>query len=143
MSFSMIASALADLHDGRGVGDVLGGRAPVAPFAEAALAELDELRHHRQHRIADALGLLLQLVDVELIDRDVLEDLVAGLLRDDLQPRLRARQPGLEVEILLDAVAVGPHLPHGLGAENVLEDGGVDGAGGHGGAFRMEWTGLS
>ena len=50
--------------------------------------------------------------------------------------RLRARQPGLEVEILLDAVAVGPHLPHGLGAEDVLEDGGVDGAGGHGGPFR-------
>ena len=34
----------------------------------------------------------------------------------------------LEVEILLHAVAVGPHLAHGLGAEDVLEDGGVEGA---------------
>ena len=76
---------LADLHDGGGVGDVLGGGAPVAPFAQAALAELDELRHHRQHRIADALGLLLQLLDVEVIDLAVLDDLVAGLLRDDLR----------------------------------------------------------
>ena len=136
MSFSMIASALADLHDRRGVGDVLRGRAPVAPFAEAVLAELDELRHHRQHRIADPLGLLLQLLEVVLVDLDVLEDFVAGLLRDDLQLGLGAGEAGLEVEILLDAVAVGPHLPHGFGAEDVLEDGGVDGAGGHGGAFQ-------
>ena len=56
------------------------------------------------------------------------------------EPRLRARQPRLEVEILLDAVAVGPHLPHGLGAENVAENGGVDGAGGHGGPFRKRVT---
>ena len=127
--------ALADLHDGRGVGDVLGGGAPVAPFAETALAEIDELRDHRQHRIADPLGLLLQLLDVELVELAVLEDFVAGLLRDDAQLGLRAREAGLEVEILLDAVAVRPHLPHGLGAENVAEDGGVDGAGGHGWPF--------
>src|SRR5689334_6437398 len=63
----------------------------------------------------------------------MLEDLVAGLLRDDLQPRLGPGEAGLEVEILLDAVAVGPHLPHGFGAEDVLEDRRVDGAGRHGG----------
>ena len=74
MSFSMIVEALADLHDRRGVGDVLRGGAPVAPFAEIALAEIDELRHDRQHRVADALGLLLQLLDVELVELAVLED---------------------------------------------------------------------
>ena len=137
MSFSMSVERLADLHDGRGVGDVLGGRAPVAPFAEPALAELHELRHDRQHRIADALGLLLQLFDVELVDLAVLEDFVAGLLRDDPSLACARASAGLEVEILLDAVAVRPHLPHGLGAENVAEDGGVDGAGGHGGPFEL------
>jgi hypothetical protein len=114
----------------------------VAPFAEAVLAELHELRHHRQHRIADALGFGLQLLDVVLFDFDVLQDLVAGLLRDDLQPRLGAGETGLEVEILLDAVAVGPHLPHGGGAENVFEDRGVDGAGRHGGtpfSYATDW----
>ena len=47
---------LADLHDGGAVGDVLGGGAPMAPFAVPVAAERDELLHHRQHRIADALG---------------------------------------------------------------------------------------
>ena len=58
---------LADLQDGRGVGDVLGGGAPMAPFAEAVAAQADELLHHRQHRIADPLGLRLQLGEVEFL----------------------------------------------------------------------------
>ncbi len=107
------------------------------------LQSFDQLRHHRQHRVADALGLLLQLLDVELVELALLEDFLARLLRDDAEPGLRAGQPGLEVEILLDAVAVRPHLPHGLGAENVAEDGGVDGAGGHGGPFTSQMDGGS
>src|SRR5471032_235750 len=98
----------------------------MAPFAKSAFAELDQLRHHRQYRIADAFGFLLELLDIELVERDMLENFVAGLLRDDFQLGLRAREPGLEVEIFLDAISIGPHLPHGLGAENVAEDSGVD-----------------
>ena len=58
----------ADLHDGRGVGDVLGGRAPMAPFAEPVVAEADDLLHHAEDRIADALGLLLELGEVDVLD---------------------------------------------------------------------------
>jgi hypothetical protein len=103
----------------------------MAPFAEPVLAEADELLDHRQHRIADALGLFLQLVEVELIGLAVLEDLVAGVLRNNAETGLRPRQSRLEIQILLDAIDVGEHLPHGLGAEDVAENGGVDHAGGH------------
>ena len=114
----------------------------MAPFAEIALAEIDELCHHRQHRVADPLGLLLQLLDVVLVELAVLEDFLACLFRNDAELGLRTGEPRLEIEIFLDAVAVRPHLPHGFGAENVAEDGGVDSAGGHGGPFR-EMDGLS
>ena len=77
MSFSMRLERRADLHHGRGVGDVLGGRAPVAPLAQALGAFLDDLLHHRQHRIADALGLLLELGEVDVLDLAVALDLVA------------------------------------------------------------------
>ncbi len=50
----------ADLQHGRGVGHVLGGRAPMAPLAEPVAAERDELLHHRQHRITDPRGLRLR-----------------------------------------------------------------------------------
>jgi hypothetical protein len=40
---------------------------------------------------------------------------------------------GLDVEVLLRAVLVGPHLAHLVAGEDALEDGGVDDGGGHGG----------
>ena len=48
----------ADLQDRGGVGDVLRGGAPMAPFAQPVGAQVDDLLHHAQNRIADALGLL-------------------------------------------------------------------------------------
>ncbi len=38
----------------------------MAPFAEPVAAQRDELLHHRQHRIADALGLDLELGEIDL-----------------------------------------------------------------------------
>ena len=49
---------------------------------------------------------VLELLKIELVGLAVLDDFVAGLLRDDVQLGLRAREAGLEVEIFLDAVAV-------------------------------------
>src|SRR5262249_28872323 len=108
------------------------GGAPMAPFAEPVLAQRDELLHDRQHRIADALGLAPDLRHVELRDEAMLDDLVAGVLRNDAEPRLRARERRLEVEIFLDAVLVGEHVAHRLGREDVAEYGGVDGGRVHG-----------
>ena len=61
----------------------------------------------------------------------------------ELARKYFAGEASLEVEIFLDAVAVGPHLPHGFGAENILEDGGVDCAGRHGTPFRLASRGRA
>ena len=50
-----------DLQHGRGVGDVLGRGAPVAPLAEPVPAQPDQLLHDGEHGVADPLGLGLQL----------------------------------------------------------------------------------
>ena len=80
MSASTRSSAGADLHDGRGVGDVLRGGAPVAPFAEPLVAERHDLLHHAEDRIADALGGGLQLGEVDVLDPALAHDLARGLL---------------------------------------------------------------
>ena len=98
----------------------------MAPLAEPVAAQRDELLHHRQHRIADALGLRLQLGEVDLGDVAMAADFLGGLLRNDAEPRLRPRQRRLEVEIFLHAVFVGENPPHRLGGEDVAEDGGID-----------------
>ena len=79
--------------------------APMAPFAQPVAAQRDQLLHHRQHRIADALGLRFELGEIDLGDVAVPADFLAGLFRDDAEPRLRPRQRRLEVEIFLHAVA--------------------------------------
>ena len=113
---------LADLQDGGGVGDVLGGGAPVAPFAQAVAAQRDELLHHRQHRIADPLGLRLELGEIVFLGIAVPADFLRSLLRNDAEARLGARQRRLDVEIFLDAVFVGEDPPHRLGGKDVAED---------------------
>ncbi len=122
--------ALADLQHRGGVGDVLSGGAPMAPFAQAVGAQLHQLLDHAQHRVADALGLRAQLLQVDHLEPAVAHDLRRRLCGDDAEPGLDARQSRLDVEIFARAVLVGPHLAHGLGAEEVAEDGGVnDGCG--------------
>src|SRR6478752_3456002 len=58
----------ADLQDRRSVGDVLRRRAPMTVFAQLVTAQRIELRNHAKDRIADALGLLPQLVHVDLTE---------------------------------------------------------------------------
>ena len=125
------AERLAHLHHGRGVGDVLGGGAPVAPFAQALGAFLHDLLHHRQHRIADALGLLLELDEVDVLDLAGAFDLDRRLSRNDAEPRLHPRQRRLELEIELDPPLVGEHAAHRFGGENVAEDDRVECRGRH------------
>jgi hypothetical protein len=112
----------ADLQDGGGVGDVLGGGAPVAPFAQAVAAQRDELLHHGEDRVADPLGLRLELGEVIFPCVAVPADFLRGLLRNDAEPRLGARERRLDVEIFLDPVFVGEDPPHRLGGKDVAED---------------------
>jgi hypothetical protein len=117
---------LADLHHRRGVGDVLGGGAPVAPFAEPIAAQRHELLHHRQYRIADALGLAFQFAEIDLGDVAMAADFLGGVLGDNAKPRLGARQTRLEIKIFLHPVLIGKYATHGLGRENVAEHRRVD-----------------
>jgi len=118
--------AFADLQDGRGVGDVLRGRAPMAVLAELVAAERVELRDDAEDRIADPLGLLAQLGHVDLIEPAVADDLVGRLLRDQADPALDLGQRGFDVEVLLRPVLVGPDVAHLVAREDPLEDRGVD-----------------
>jgi hypothetical protein len=113
---------VANLQDRRGVGDVLRGRTPMAPFAEPVAAFLHELLHHRQNRIADALGLLLQELEIVVPGRAVAANLFRGLFWDDPELRLSAGERRLDVEIALNAALIGKHRPHRRRAEDVAKD---------------------
>ena len=129
---------LADLQHGRGVGDVLRGRAPVAVLAELVAAQRVELRDDAEDRVADALGLLAQLGHVDLVEPAVADDLVGRFLRNQAEAALDLGQRGFDVEVLLRAVLVGPDLAHLVAGEDALEDGRVDDGGGHGGSLSGE-----
>ncbi len=122
---------LADLQHRRGVGDVLGGGAPMAPFAETAATQRHQLLHDRQHRIADPLGLSLQLGEVVFSDGTMAQNFIAGVLRNDAEARLRPRQRRFDIEIFLDPVLVREDAPHRLGGKDVAEDAGTHPNGGH------------
>src|SRR5262249_25038852 len=98
----------------------------MAPFAEPVATEPDELLNDRQYRVADALGLRLQLGKIDFRELAMPADFLGGLLRDDAEPRLRARQGGLKIEIFLHPVLVGEHAAHRLGREDVAEYRGID-----------------
>ena len=117
---------LADLHHRGGISDVLGGGAPVAPFAEPIAAQTDKLLHDRQYRIADALGLTFQFAKIDLGDVAMPADLLGGLFGDDAEPRLGARQSRFEIEIFLQPVFIRKHAAHGFGREDVAKNRRVD-----------------
>ena len=121
----------ADLHDRGGVGDVLGGGAPVRPFAEPVLAKLHKLLDDRQHRIADPLGRFLEFRHVDLVGRAMANDFRSRFLRDDAELGLRERKRRLEIEIFLHAVFVREHIPHCFGGEYVAEHRGIEDRRGH------------
>src|SRR5262249_47375398 len=78
-----------------------------------------------------ALGLLLELGEVNVLDAAGALDLLRRLARDDVLARLHARQRRLELEIVRDALLVGEHAPHRFGAEDIAEDIGIEQRGRH------------
>jgi hypothetical protein len=116
----------ADLHDRGGVGDVLGGRAPMAPFAETVGTQTDDLLHHAEDRIADALGLLLEACEIDVLDPTLPHDLARGLLGDDAEAGLCAGERGLDLEVVGRPPFIGEDRPHLRRAEDVAEDRGIE-----------------
>src|SRR5262249_43650681 len=120
-----------DLHDRRGVGDVLRGGAPVAPFTETVGAKLDDLLHDAQDRIADSLSLLLQAGEVDVFDPALTHDFARGLFGNDAEARLRAGERGLEIETIGGPRLVGKKTPQLRSAEDVGEKEGNERRRGH------------
>ena len=127
----------AHLQHGGGVGDVLGGCAPMAVLAELVLAVGVDLVHHRDDRVADLFGLGLELGPVDLRQLAVADDLVGRMLRDHAQRSLHFRQRAFDVQVLRGAVFVRPDAAHLGVAEHVAEDGRVDDGCGHGGSWKL------
>ena len=117
---------LPDLQHRRRIGDVLGRRAPVAVLTELVATERVQLRDDAENRIADALGLRAQLVEIELRDVAVTDDFVRGFLRDDAEAALHDRQRLFDLDVLRGTVFVGPHVTHRFAAEDVAEDARID-----------------
>ncbi len=103
----------------------------MAPFAETVGAEADDLLHHAQDRIADALGLLLQAGEVDVLDPALPHDLRRGLLRNDAEAGLRAGERRLDLEVVAGAGLVGEDVAHLGRAEDVAEDHGIERGRGH------------
>src|SRR5262249_56578793 len=112
---------------------------PVAPFAETVGAKLDDLLHDTQDRIADALGLLLQAREIDVLDPALAHDLTRGLFGNDAEARLRAGERSLEIETLGGPRLVGKNPPHLRRAEDVAEDDGIERRRGH--AFSLRRMG--
>ena len=100
-------------------------------FAKAVAAQGVDLRDDAEHGIADALGLGAQFFHIDLVDVAGGDDLVGRFLRDDAEPGLHAGQSGLDIQIFPGSVLVRPDRLHGVGAEDVAEDGGIDDGGWH------------
>src|SRR5262249_13595926 len=104
---------------------------PMTPFPQPVGAEADDLLHHAENRIADALGLLLEARELDVLDPALSLDLPRRLRRDDAETGLCARKRGLGLEVIAGARLIGKNLPHLRRAEDVAEDRGIERRGGH------------
>jgi DNA-binding GntR family transcriptional regulator len=131
MSASTRSSAGAHLQHVGGVHDVLRRRAPVH-VATGLAAHLHHLVHERQDRVADDVGLLPHVIEVDAVELRLACDRVGGLDRDHAAARLGAGERDLDLDVALDQRAVGQDLAHAFGAESVAEQDEVDDGAGHG-----------
>ena len=122
---------VADLQHIGGIGDVLRGCAPVAPFTEAVGAQRHDLLDHAEHGIADPLGLRLELGEIDVLEPALALDLLRGAFRNHPQPCLNARERRLDFEIVPRPRLVREHAPHCRRAEDVLKNPRVERGCGH------------
>jgi hypothetical protein len=62
-----------------------------------------DLLQHAEDRVADALGLLLEAVEIDVLDPALADDFAHGVFGDDAEPRLRSRQRRLDVQVVAGA----------------------------------------
>jgi hypothetical protein len=100
--------------------------------AAGLAAHRHELVHQRQDRIADDVGLLAHMIEVDALDFRFAGDDFGGFRRNHAHAGLRLGQCDFRIDVTLDQRTVGEQLPHLLRAERVAEQDGVDDRAGHG-----------
>src|SRR5256886_17002934 len=91
----------------RRVGHILRRRTPMAILAEPVSARGGELLHEAEHWRADALGVLAELVHVDLVERAVGSDLRRGVRRDEAETSRHGCQPSFEFTIFPEPMLAG------------------------------------
>jgi hypothetical protein len=115
----------ADLqHVGR-VHDVLRGGTPMDVAAGLA-GHRDQLVHQRQDRVADDVGFLTHVIEVDAIQPRLAGDHVGCFGRDHTAARFGARQSNFDFDVAPDQSAVREDLAHARCAEGIAEQDGVD-----------------
>jgi hypothetical protein len=120
MSASTRSSAGAHLQHVGGVHDVLRRRAPVH-VATGLAAHLHHLVHERQDRVADDVGLLPHVIEVDAVELRLACDRVGGLDRDHAAARLGAGERDLDLEPCTDCRVGGKARDRLRVAEHVRE----------------------
>src|SRR5262249_43249994 len=114
------------------VGDVLRGRAPMAPFTQPIGTQGNDLLDHAEHRIADALGLRLELGEIDVLEPALPLDFLRGAFGNDTESCLHPSERRLDFQIVPRARLVREYPTHLWRGENVLKDRRVEGGCGHG-----------
>ncbi len=121
----------SELKHGAGIEHVLGGRPEMEIFAVAVGAHRLELAQRRHQRMVDLADARADHFEVDVPDLGLAGDLVGRRLGDDAELGLRQGESRLEVEPLLDAILVVEDGAERFGAPQVLEEDGIEDAGGH------------
>ena len=101
----------AHLEELTGLGDVLGGGAPVHVAARVALAGPIQLPDQRHQRMPGAGQPFAHRREVQIRQVRLADDLAGGGLRDDAELGLSLRERGLHVEPRLKARRLGEQRP--------------------------------
>ena len=94
-------------------------------------AHVDELVHERQDRIADDIGFLAHVIEIDPLDRRFTGDHFRRVGRNHADARFGLRQRHFDVDIALHERVVGKQRAHLRGAEGVAEQDGIDHGAGH------------
>src|SRR5262249_30139408 len=94
-------------------------------------AQIDDLLHDAEDRVSDALGLLFQAREIDVLDPALPHDLARGLLRDDAEAGLCTGERSLDLEAITGPPFVGKNPPHLRRRKDVAEDGGIERSRGH------------
>ncbi len=115
------------------VHDVLRGGSPVN-VTSCVAAHLHQLVHQRQDGIADNIGFLAHVIEVDALDTRFACDRLGRFGRNHANAGFGAGKGDLDVDVALYQRTVGEDLSHLPGSESIAEQRGIDDGTGGGNA---------